>query len=353
MGGLRYFLIHPHVPPIHPLSRYFPSPLSCLGRFLDSLRLSRVSFPPMAAFQSDVPSVSVHPHGSRRYGAVSGGSLGNWHLPLWLVPNRSSSTSFVCSVLCLLYAFSCGPAYGLSRSRFHARLFWACSWAASFPPPPQVPKSPLMLIPVGVNQFGRKEQSKGTALNHSVPPLLDALLFISSKMAALIWRCSFTRAKARWLHQRCLSLYNSSHGFDETKIKEKLAQLSGGSIDLRKGENGIAELCINNPSRMNAFTGTMMIQLEERISELESWQDGKGLIVYGAGNNFCTGSDLNAVKAISSPKEGIMMCMLMQNTLTRMQRLPLISVALIQGKAMGGGSELCTACDFRLIDHLT
>lgn len=28
-------------------------------------------------------------------------------------------------------------------------------------------------------------------------------------------------------------------------------------------------------------------------------------------------------------------------------RLPLISVALVEGKALGGGAELTTACDFR------
>ncbi|XP_075453383.1 ethylmalonyl-CoA decarboxylase isoform X2 [Ascaphus truei] len=168
-------------------------------------------------------------------------------------------------------------------------------------------------------------------------------------MACSVWRCSLSRAKVRGLHQRGLSLYNSSHGFIEEKIKEKLAQFPGGAVNLSKGDNGIAELCLNNPIRMNAFTGTMMIQLAERISELESWQVGKGLIVYGAEKTFCSGSDLNAVKAISSPQEGMMMCMLMQNTLTRLQRLPLISVALVQGRALGGGAELCTACDFRLL----
>ncbi|KAM5163518.1 ethylmalonyl-CoA decarboxylase isoform 2-T2 [Mantella aurantiaca] len=93
----------------------------------------------------------------------------------------------------------------------------------------------------------------------------------------------------------------------------------------------------------------MMIELTERIGDLENWQEGKGLIVYGAGNTFCSGSDLNAVKAITNPQDGMLMCMFMQNTLTRLQRLPLISVALVQGKALGGGAELCTACDFRLM----
>ncbi|KAM6404878.1 ethylmalonyl-CoA decarboxylase isoform 2-T6 [Pluvialis apricaria] len=93
----------------------------------------------------------------------------------------------------------------------------------------------------------------------------------------------------------------------------------------------------------------MMLELQERVTELENWKDGKGLIIYGAGNTFCSGSDLNAVKAISNSQDGMNMCMFMQNTLTRLMRLPLISVALVQGRAVGGGAELTTACDFRLM----
>lgn len=45
-----------------------------------------------------------------------------------------------------------------------------------------------------------------------------------------------------------------------------------------------------------------MVDLEQRVSELESWTDGKGLIVQGAAGTFCSGSDLNAVRAISNPQ---------------------------------------------------
>lgn len=45
-----------------------------------------------------------------------------------------------------------------------------------------------------------------------------------------------------------------------------------------------------------------MIELEERVSELETWTEGKGLIVRGAAGTFCSGSDLNAVRAISNPQ---------------------------------------------------
>ncbi|NXH28368.1 ECHD1 decarboxylase, partial [Myiagra hebetior] len=172
-----------------------------------------------------------------------------------------------------------------------------------------------------------------------------------TEMALPLWKNLLQTTKKRILQQRRLSLYNGAHGYEEDLIKKKLQQFSGGSINLSKEDNGIAILTLNNPKLMNAFTGTMMVELEERVTELENWEHGKGLIVHGAGNTFCSGSDLNAVKEISNSQasDGMNMCMFMQNTLTRLMRLPLISVALVQGKAFGGGAELTTACDFRLM----
>ncbi|XP_057219574.1 ethylmalonyl-CoA decarboxylase isoform X2 [Malurus melanocephalus] len=167
-------------------------------------------------------------------------------------------------------------------------------------------------------------------------------------MALPLWKNALQTTKKMILQQRRLSLYNSAHGYEEELIKKKLQQFAGGSINLSK-ENGIGILTLNNPKLMNAFTGTMMVELQERVTELENWKDGKGLIIHGAGNTFCSGSDLNAVKEISNSQDGMNMCMFMQNTLTRLMRLPLISVALVQGKAFGGGAELTTACDFRLM----
>ncbi|KAK7887099.1 hypothetical protein WMY93_026720 [Mugilogobius chulae] len=156
--------------------------------------------------------------------------------------------------------------------------------------------------------------------------------------------------RTRLFQRQCNGLvYSSAHGFNPDEIKEKLVAFQGGSIDLYKQDSGIAVLTVNNPSRMNAFSGSMMVDLEARVAELEHWSDGKGLILQGAAGTFCSGSDLNAVRAIANSQDGMKMCMFMQNTLTRLQRLPLISVALVEGKALGGGAELLTACDFVLM----
>ena len=92
-----------------------------------------------------------------------------------------------------------------------------------------------------------------------------------------------------------------------------------------------------------------MVQLRNVVNILEDWKEGKGLILHSVGETFCSGGDLNTVRQISNPEGGYKMATLMQDTLTRLHQLPLISVALIQGKALGGGAELVTACDYRLV----
>ncbi|XP_012632922.1 ethylmalonyl-CoA decarboxylase isoform X3 [Microcebus murinus] len=168
-------------------------------------------------------------------------------------------------------------------------------------------------------------------------------------MARSLLKTSSLCVRTKLLNQVGLSLYNTSHGFHEEEVKKKLEQFPGGSIDLQKKDNGIGILTLNNPSKKNAFSGVMMLQLLEKVIELENWTEGKGVIVRGAKNTFCSGSDLNAVKGLGTSEDGVALCMFMQNTLTRFMRLPLISVALVQGWALGGGAELTTACDFRLM----
>jgi ethylmalonyl-CoA/methylmalonyl-CoA decarboxylase len=44
------------------------------------------------------------------------------------------------------------------------------------------------------------------------------------------------------------------------------------------------------------------------------------------------------------------MCSFMTEALDRIRQAPYISYCLLNGPAIGGGAELTTACDFRLID---
>lgn len=60
-------------------------------------------------------------------------------------------------------------------------------------------------------------------------------------------------------------VYSSTHGFNPEEIREKLQAFPGGSIDLLKQESGVAVLTINNPSRMNAFSGKVSVHFSAAL----------------------------------------------------------------------------------------
>ncbi|NWH93623.1 ECHD1 decarboxylase, partial [Aegithalos caudatus] len=159
------------------------------------------------------------------------------------------------------------------------------------------------------------------------------------EMALALWKNLLQTTKKRILQQRSLSLYNGAHGYEEELIKKKLQQFSGGSISLSKEDNGIGILTLNNPKLMNAFTERFLFY-QNCVWTCMKWENSC---------NSCAVLDSCESRVTEVEEDGMNMCMFMQNTLTRLMRLPLISVALVQGKAYGGGAELTTACDFRLM----
>ncbi|KAK3584929.1 hypothetical protein CHS0354_021807 [Potamilus streckersoni] len=142
------------------------------------------------------------------------------------------------------------------------------------------------------------------------------------------------------------SLYNET----QQNLQKEFAKYKGGSVDLEKDEaSGIAVILLNNPSKKNAMTGKMMSDLDDAVKELEDWRNGKGVILTGAEKSFCSGGDKSTVLQINTPLMGRLMSQYMHDITMRLFNIPLISVAAIKGFAIGGGAELATACDFRIM----
>ena len=89
-----------------------------------------------------------------------------------------------------------------------------------------------------------------------------------------------------------------------------------------------------------------MLDLEESVSQLESW-DGALVLIRGAGSQaFCSGGDLRSVREhLLDSRAAAAMSMHMAQTLDRLARLPQLVVAAIDGAALGGGAELALSAD--------
>lgn len=57
-------------------------------------------------------------------------------------------------------------------------------------------------------------------------------------------------------------------------------------------DDGIATITLNRPEKMNAFTGTMMLEMIDAFDRIDADDDVRAVIVTGEGKAFCAGADL-------------------------------------------------------------
>lgn len=127
-----------------------------------------------------------------------------------------------------------------------------------------------------------------------------------------------------------------------------------GSVQITKYGSKIIEILINNPEKRNCISGRMMNEFALTVDQLQYILKDPQLacvILRGAGmDSFCSGADLQLVNGIlNSPEKGTMMLKFMTDLLNSIRNSPLISLCCINGVAIGGGSELATVGDFRIM----
>ena len=115
-------------------------------------------------------------------------------------------------------------------------------------------------------------------------------------------------------------------------------------------EDGIMTFTINREEKRNAINYAVMDGLKEVITYIKNHDDVRFLVVTGAGEkSFCSGGDLSEFHSLETEEEAFGMLNKMGQILYDLATLPVPTIALINGTAVGGGCEIATACDFRLI----
>jgi enoyl-CoA hydratase len=114
-------------------------------------------------------------------------------------------------------------------------------------------------------------------------------------------------------------------------------------------ENGIGQITINRPSKLNALNVATIQELHDAFENLESNSDVRVIIITGEGEKaFVAGADISEF-ANFTVEEGAQLAAQGQALLFDfVENLKKPVIAAVNGFALGGGLELAMACHFRI-----
>lgn len=111
-------------------------------------------------------------------------------------------------------------------------------------------------------------------------------------------------------------------------------------------ENDIAVITFNRPKALNALNNALFDELDDALDRVGENTDIRVLIFTGAGDKaFVAGADIGELSRMN-PLAGKFFSRKGQRIFSKIEDLPIPTIAAVNGYALGGGSEAAMACDF-------
>ena len=111
--------------------------------------------------------------------------------------------------------------------------------------------------------------------------------------------------------------------------------------------DAVAWLRLNRPEALNALDREMTAAIETALEEIAGRDDVTVLVVSGRGRAFCAGNDVAEMAGIT-PEEAEALAARQAALMERFTRLPQVTLAAVDGYALGGGLMLAIAQDLRI-----
>ncbi|MHA2037230.1 MAG: enoyl-CoA hydratase/isomerase family protein [Promethearchaeota archaeon] len=117
---------------------------------------------------------------------------------------------------------------------------------------------------------------------------------------------------------------------------------------IEKRDDHIAIVTFNRPDRFNALNSTLMSEIEHLTEEFQKDTETRVVIFAGAGKHFSVGADLKETREPSTLLEQTRAKQIGPRMIRKIFLMEQITIAAINGGALGGGCCIATACDFRI-----
>src|SRR5215469_8068199 len=112
----------------------------------------------------------------------------------------------------------------------------------------------------------------------------------------------------------------------------------------------VATITLNRPDKRNAISYEL---IKDLLAALEEVRTSKALVLIltGAGKAFCSGMDLEDLRALigRSPEQSLQDSQIMARLFRTMYEFPKPTIAAVNGPAIAGGTGLALLCDFTLV----
>lgn len=118
-------------------------------------------------------------------------------------------------------------------------------------------------------------------------------------------------------------------------------------VQLSVSSSGAAEVVLNRPDKRNSFNAEVIAGLHRAFETLHGADTVRVVFLRGAGDAFSAGGDLEWMRAQAdaSQSDNRDDALGLARMLKALHDIPALTVALVQGAAMGGGAGLVAACD--------
>jgi enoyl-CoA hydratase len=117
-------------------------------------------------------------------------------------------------------------------------------------------------------------------------------------------------------------------------------------------ENNVAHITFDHVAARNAMTVEMYERLRSICLEIAQTPSIRVVVLRGAGGqSFVSGSDIAQFSSFTSGADGIAYEASIDSYFAPLMDLPIPTIAVVEGLAVGGGLAIASCCDFRIATH--